>query len=333
MATAYFYPPPKYTGDWYDYPRQRIIESYQQDNYGEHHLVDDPEKADVIIIASNHNFAPLGLGILFESVFRKYASKCVVIESGDYPSPVIGGLCASWKRSDCASNLALGWCYHHPGAAEPKLVRQPMLLSNRYLWSFIGSKSTHPIREMLFKIKHNRAFVQDTSATSLPNLRRITSPAAQAEFTNTFEKVLAESAFVVCPRGLGPSSMRIFEAMRAGRAPVIISDEWTAPPFIDWDKCSLRIPECATGSITEILQQQENSAERLGNFAYQEWERVLGPNGLFHYTVTASLQLLDKRPYTFSIQRARRYGLLIQEPWRRHMLRWLKNTMVAKIRS
>ncbi len=36
------------------------------------------------------------------------------------------------------------------------------------------------------------------------------------------------------PRGIGASSVRIFEAMRAGRAPVIISDDWIVPPVGDW---------------------------------------------------------------------------------------------------
>ena len=47
---------------------------------------------------------------------------------------------------------------------------------------------------------------------------------------------------MICPRGWGSSSIRLFEVMEMGRVPVIISDAWVneAPKWADF---SVRVSE------------------------------------------------------------------------------------------
>ena len=44
-----------------------------------------------------------------------------------------------------------------------------------------------------------------------------------------FRSVMGRSRFVLCPRGKGTSSIRLYEALAYGCVPVIISDDWVAP--------------------------------------------------------------------------------------------------------
>ncbi len=154
------------------------------------------------------------------------------------------------------------------------------LTKPRFLWSFKGSQITHAVRKHLFELCAPDAFVEDTSARSLPNLMRKTNIAEQKQFLRGYCDLLRDSAFIVCPRGVGASSMRIFEAMRAGRAPVVISDDWTPPPFVNWDRCCLRISEKQIKELPDYLRQDSSEAEQLGQTARKEWERVFGEEGL-----------------------------------------------------
>ena len=117
--------------------------------------------------------------------------------------------------------------------------------------------------------------------------------------------------------------MRIFEAMRLGRAPVIIADDWSPPPFVDWERCSVRVPEKEIDRLPELLRHHRAQAQVLGDRANEEWNRVFGPPGLFHHTVEACLELIKARPNNFNLQMFKRCGKLVQPPWRRFFLRWL----------
>ena len=333
MASIYLAKPGKQGGEWIDYPHTRLLESHAADRSGSHRLVSDPASADLILFATNHGYPPIGMGLLADPIFRRHASRCVLFNSSDYPSPIFGGLCASWPSDYNSQAIAAGWCYLHQSSAEPHIELQPLQSRPRYLWSFLGSLNTHPIRERIFGLGDPESFVADTSQISLPNLSGLSSPAQRREFIQSYVANIRDSAFVVCPRGKGASSMRIFEAMRAGRAPVILSDAWTPPPFISWDHCSLRIPENETSGLPEFLRERRDSAQELGQRARQEWERVFGPAGLFHHSVEASLGLLKARQAGHGTGTLKGCSLLLRPPWPRMFARECKSAILAGLKS
>lgn len=324
MASIYLASSANHAEGWHDYPRQRILESYSRDIFGAHTITSQADEADVVFFATNHSFPPVGLGIITERAFRQNVARSVVFDSGDDPSPIIGGLCASWPSSDKTLGRAAGWCYHHPTSAETKIQRQRWDQTPSFLWSFFGSQNTHPVRSELLRVKDREAFLEDTSERSLPNLMGLTPADEKEEFHNRYVAVMKRSAFVACPRGKGPSSMRIFEAMRAGRAPVIISDDWTPPPFVAWEECSLRLPEADVHHLPDFLRAHRGNAWEMGQRAREEWERVFGPTGLFHHTVEVSLNLITLRSDDYSMRCLQRAKLLFRPPWRRRFLRGLK---------
>ena len=60
--------------------------------------------------------------------------------------------------------------------------------------------------------------------------------------------------------------------MRAGRVPVIISDDWVRPKGPKWDSFSLSIRENEVGIIPDVLKKYENQVAKLGTTARKEWE-------------------------------------------------------------
>ncbi len=96
----------------------------------------------------------------------------------------------------------------------------------KYLASFIGRLSTHPIRrKMADKLSHRKdTFLDDGDKGN-----------------NFFVKKILESYIALCPRGYGGSSFRFFEAMQLGAVPFLIGDIDTRPfkKFIKWDEYSL----------------------------------------------------------------------------------------------
>jgi hypothetical protein len=101
--------------------------------------------------------------------------------------------------------------------------------------------------------------------------------------------------FVLCPRGVAPSSYRIFEAMKAGRVPVIIADEWVPPLGPDWTEFSLRVPEAGLLDVPQILESLAARAPEMGVRASQAWERWFSREHAFQTVVTWCLQIMETR--------------------------------------
>ena len=93
------------------------------------------------------------------------------------------------------------------------------------------------------------------------------------DYRQRYWSIMARSQFVLCPRGYGSSSFRLFEAMQCGRAPVIVSDAWVPPAGPDWSAFSLRIPERKLAQIPQILAQHEDEAARMGELARKAWQQ------------------------------------------------------------
>jgi hypothetical protein len=92
-----------------------------------------------------------------------------------------------------------------------------------------------------------------------------------ADYRSYVSEIL-DSHFILAPRGLSPSSYRLFEAMQYARCPVIISDDWQAIDGIDWNCCSIRFAQNEAESIYEVLKGRVSEAEQLGQQARIIWE-------------------------------------------------------------
>ena len=125
-------------------------------------------------------------------------------------------------------------------------------------------------RGSILSLQDDRAFLKDSST-------------GQKDGDPSYALALENSKFILCPKGLGPSSWRIYEAMKAGRVPVIISDKWIPPVGIDWNSFSLRVPETETNNIPAILRSIEQQAPEMGSIARSQFHSRIGLHSSFNW--------------------------------------------------
>ncbi|WP_041226050.1 exostosin domain-containing protein [Crinalium epipsammum] len=107
---------------------------------------------------------------------------------------------------------------------------------------------------------------------------------------------ILNSFFVLCPRGLGCSTYRLFEAMASARCPVIISDDWVPIEEIDWEKCSVIVKESELETIPQILETKLDHALVMGKKAREAWGRYFLPANKYNSIVTKIMDLKESRP-------------------------------------
>ncbi len=272
---------------------ERFVESAALDKFGIHTLTHDPEEADLIIFAD-----VAGQGLFAETIrhhkyTKKFREKCFVFDPGDFSLPFLPGLYASLDRKHYnPTRTRTG--YYLRRAENPYLDFHESIENPRYLGSFRGSFSSHPLRLQLALLPKDRFLVEDTTALC-EAMKNWSAEDQRDEFYSRYVESIRESAFVLCPRGLGRGSIRLFEAMQLGRAPVILSDDWIYPARVDWDACSISIPEKDLLRIPEILEWYQNRAVELGMRARQEWEKYYAPDVCFHWLVEDCYELLTLR--------------------------------------
>lgn len=91
--------------------------------------------------------------------------------------------------------------------------------------SFIGAFETHYSRRIiseLFKNK-NKCVVEDTGQWHFYNKDK------KAEREENYIDILSRSKIVLCPRGTGPGSIRLWEVLSSGGIPIVISDNLQLP--------------------------------------------------------------------------------------------------------
>jgi hypothetical protein len=219
----------------------------------------------------------------------------------DEPFPWAPGMYASVPAGYAKGGFTGGFYvahHHHEEGGLADDMEAARKLEPDLLWSFVGTISNHPVRERLLGIEDERSLVRDTRAWSEKvRWRWKTEHREEArEAFSGYAEVLGRSAFVVCPRGRGAGSIRLFEALRVGRAPVVVSDDWLPPPFVDWAACSIRVAERDAARLPELLREREGEAKDLGERARATWERCFSPQRQLSTLVEGCLLAADSAP-------------------------------------
>lgn len=240
---------------------------------GKWKLVGGEEKPELILFAEAHPPGdPLFFRVLFSKLRRKYSGIAFLYHDADFAAAIMPGVYPSLRFSHFKPTRFRGACYI--AQIERNAYISDSVNRERFLASFVGA-NTHPIRSRIQQLlkSDSRFNIQDTTgrkAWELPLNER-------DAYHRNYALLISESAFVLCPRGVGPSTYRLFEAMEAGRCPVIISDEWTPPLGPDWTVCSLRIAEADIHLIPKILETRRVEAAALGARAKEAWMQWFSP--------------------------------------------------------
>ena len=276
---------------------QYLQDSAERDRFGVHEAVEEPGDADLILFVEREHATGAGLDQVREHpLVHESHSNCYVVNPRYKGIPHLPGVYASvpkkwYDQSRVRSS-------HYPEVRENEAFRdQGPVPEEGHLYSFRGKIGTAPVRSRIAELSHSRGVIRDTTDEDVTPMMKMRGVDPEIrEYMQRYAHLIGESKFVLCPRGLGPSSLRIFEAMLMGRAPVIISDQWVPPEGPDWEAFSVRIPESEIDRIPPVLKNCEDRAAPMGRKARTAWEEWFSPEVTFHRVVEWCLDVHRTRP-------------------------------------
>lgn len=175
---------------------------------------------------------------------KRFPEKCYIWSYEDHPSTYLPGLYTSMPRAWFDPRLHRSFRYPY---LHTERLPVPEKRDRDIFYSFVGAPTAALRREIFALPQHPRGFVHEA-----PNYNSVNHAPDQA--VRDYIDVLARSQFTLCPAGSATSSFRLFESLRAGSVPVIISDQLVLPEGPDWTKCSVRIAEKDIPKIPRILE-------------------------------------------------------------------------------
>jgi hypothetical protein len=263
------------------------------DRFRIHSLSSDPEGADLIIFVEFY-----GAGWYFERIrrhplLRQYREKCFLFCANPFVIPFLPGVYTGVKKGWASRRTRPGF---YLGRTKNEFTTYtPPAHDLPYLFSFMGSVRNARVRVNLATLRHRRSFFQNTEQDFDRILDRKMDRRERLDYDRRYAELTKASKFVLCPRGLSASSIRLFETMRMGRVPVILADGWVPPFGPDWDKFSIRIREPDFARVPEILEEKELEAVTMGALAREAWDRWFSEDVLFHHLVELCLDIQRKR--------------------------------------
>jgi hypothetical protein len=235
-------------------------------------LVGDPASAAIILVTGfdQTNWFKALRG---NSVWKRFPEKSFGISESDCPPRFLHGLYSGvpkkWNRMKRFSDLAYNWHREqHPNPVPPP--EEVAAAAKKYLFSYIG-RSSHPVRSRILKSCQGVPSVFAEDSTGVYN--HFIATADQGSRHEYYWNIMKASKYGLCPAGASPSSIRVFEMMEAGIAPVIVSDQWVPPLGPDWESFCLRVPESKVGDLPSIVGEIESEYAERGRLAREAWER------------------------------------------------------------
>jgi hypothetical protein len=292
-----------------------------------HQLVDNPADADLILMLGNDARQPEIL--LDHPLYRAFPDRCAVYTEEDSYLPLVPGVYCS-ARSD--QNTRIGRVFNYSyitrnGRHCNAFLRESCGGSQstspsekKYLFSFQGG-STSLLRKRLFKLDLGRPDVLIENTATYRHWDN--SDPDRSDFQRLYAQTLRQSHFVLCPRGAGFGSIRLFEVMAEGVAPVLLSDKYALPPGVDWDSFLLRFPESQIHHLAELLTPHLPSAQQRGDRARAEFEKAFRIDLEFDHIVELAKRSLSHRPPTEQVfrnkQRSRAFRFKLRYNLRRRL--------------
>ena len=245
---------------------------------------DDPALADALVIQEPWAFREWRYidKLIADPVVGRFSHKVYSVNGDDAAAGLLRGIytCLPQSRFDPALHAAT------PFLAQPNEQVLAHAGGARGPAAFLGTwrgnpKSNRRVRGRLLDLHAGSARFKIESTESWLN--------HGADEKLRYVELLRAGQFSLCPGGWAAASLRIFESMALGVAPVILADEFVEPAGPDWQAFSLRVRERDLGSLETILQAHAGRHEEMGARAYEAWKQHFHPDLLIAYYADALL--------------------------------------------
>lgn len=259
-------------------------------------MADSPDRADAILVTvadPREAYGGVIRSIAASGPYREHPDRTFVFDTQDSPVGYFPGLYCSLRRYLFSRSRHRTGCYmqsfnEHIRFADPADSGEP-----RWLFSFQGNL-TSKTRARLFAttwgrddvlIERTEAFWTDTGGARFRH------------FKQQYADNIVASRFVLCPRGIGTSTFRLFETLQSGRVPVILSDSWVPCAGVNWDDVALRVRERDVGRLPEICLANGPRWEAMARAARRVWEEWFSPVGMARLVGRSIEEILRERRF------------------------------------
>jgi len=276
-----------------------LVNSLRLNNQERVCMIESPEKADIIIFAETHSDDSEHIDavkrVMRSPLYMTFKHKCAVHSGKDFPRTLLPGVYPSIPNR---------WARKVQCCGGPYLAPLNPYMDGDHGWDgeiktlagFLGCCERKRVRISLKKhaidTGWNRIKVNDCTREFIGSLRE-GDLSQHLALKREFVRQILSSKFALCPRGTGPSSFRIFEAMQLGRAPVIISDDWTPPVGPDWPRFTIRVSERNIAKIPQVLAKHESAWEIMGQHAKKAWLKWYSPSAIGTTVVESAMISLN----------------------------------------
>jgi len=265
-----------------------------------HELVDASDVADLILLGDYWE-RKAGHTPWANSLIRRWPEKCFVISYEDKALMLHHGIYSSGTRSLAARQRIRNFSYslYQQQFFNPFVFQAPApgpeCVQKDYLMSFVGRRS-HPVRDELLGLKYARpdVCIADTSVSFelwKDGGKSTPDRGPQQQYCD----IIRRSKFSLCPRGSGPNSIRLFESMQLGVAPVIIADDWLLPMGPRWAEFAIFVPERRVREVESIVIEREADFQAMGQRARQVYSEFFADDVCFNYVVDCCLDIRAKQ--------------------------------------
>jgi hypothetical protein len=300
---------------WLTANYDRMVRAGRAYRGGDFFLADEPDDAEFVLFVDSCE--PYLGDVTRSPLYRSFADRAYVHNCNDAAVPVVPGMYVDMPTPVRRPELQIGAFYLRLFDNEALLARDDETLPT-VLFSFVGNVRTAPeVRGQIVALRHPGAHLVDRSS-------------GMKDQDSDYVTRLRQSNFVICPRGLGPTSWRFYETMMAGRVPVIVSDRWVPAREIDWRSFALHVPEREIKSITRLCEENLSRAAAMGKRAREEWERCCALETAFGW-VGRRLRELQKHRATARLHSPTQ--LFVELLYRKELLTFLRWQGGRPIRS
>jgi hypothetical protein len=274
-------------------PLQEALRCAELDRFHIHSVVANPDTADLIIFVEFYGAGWYFARVRRHPLVKRHREKCFLFSANPLVIPLLPGVYTGVEKSWATSRTRPGFYLGRPLNEFTTYTAPAHDLP--YLFSFMGSVRNAAVRAQLATLRHPRSFFQNTTDDFDRVLNRTIDRQERLDYHRRYAELTKATKFVLCPRGVSASSVRLFETMRMGRVPVILSDGWVAPIGPRWNEFSLRVQERNFARVPALLEKLEPEAVKMGRLARTEWERWFSEEVLFHHLVELCLDIRAKR--------------------------------------
>lgn len=174
----------------------------------------------------------------------------------------------------CSSQVQFHpWPLYAVNAENPQrmegLIFKPWM-TKRYLCSFVGCVDNEYYRSDI-RLQLRRVMTQPQARTSFFSENETWFFRQEVFGTvcgqgippavKTYNQILSDSVFSLCPEGSGPNTIRLWESLAVGSIPVLFANDWV-PPELDglaWEDISITVQPDEVPRLFDILNEVPKS--------------------------------------------------------------------------